>query len=101
MTPEQIEELGPAFADYLQQFLFCCDYTQTFALLGVYCRGLLSALPRTPCEPIALPRRQRRQPRLPTAPGLAPGAQRRRGAQALPLLRPPAAARAEGQPGRR
>ena len=37
MTPEQVEELGPAFADYLQQYLFCCDYTQTFHLLGVYC----------------------------------------------------------------
>jgi SRSO17 transposase len=54
MTPEQIEELGPAFADYLQQFLFCCDYTQTFDLLGVYCRGLLSDLERKTCEPIAL-----------------------------------------------
>ncbi len=54
MTPEQIEELGPAFADYLQQFLFCCDFTQTFHLLGVYCRGLLSDLPRKTCEPIAL-----------------------------------------------
>jgi SRSO17 transposase len=54
MTPEQIEELGPAFADYLQQFLFCCDYTQTFDLLGVYCRGLLSDLDRKTCEPIAL-----------------------------------------------
>src|SRR5207249_4350737 len=54
MTPEQIEALGPAFADYLQQFLFCCDYTQTFALLGVYCRGLLSDLPRKSAEPIAL-----------------------------------------------
>jgi SRSO17 transposase len=54
MTPEQIEELGPAFADYLQPFLFCCDYTQTFNLLGVYCRGLLSDLPRKTCEPIAL-----------------------------------------------
>jgi SRSO17 transposase len=54
MTPEQIEQLGPAFADYLQQFLFCCDYTQTFHLLGVYCRGLLSELPRKTCEPIAL-----------------------------------------------
>jgi hypothetical protein len=41
MTPEQIKQLGPAFADYLDQFLFCCDYTQTFHLLGVYCRGLL------------------------------------------------------------
>jgi SRSO17 transposase len=54
VTPEQIEELGPAFADYLQQFLFCCDYTQTFHLLGVYCRGLLSDLPRKSVEPIAL-----------------------------------------------
>jgi SRSO17 transposase len=54
MTPEQIEELGPAFADYLRQFLFCCDYTQTFDLLTVYCRGLLSDLPRKSCEPIAL-----------------------------------------------
>ena len=54
MTPEQIEDLGPAFADYLQQFLFCCDYTQTFDLLGVYCRGLLSDLGRKTCEPIAL-----------------------------------------------
>jgi SRSO17 transposase len=54
MTPEQIEELGPAFADYLEQFLFCCEYTQTFALLGVYCRGLLSDLDRKTCEPIAL-----------------------------------------------
>jgi SRSO17 transposase len=53
MTPEQIEALGPAFADYLQQFLFCCDYTQTFDLLGVYCRGLLSDLDRKTCEPIA------------------------------------------------
>lgn len=54
MTPEQIEGLGPAFADYLRQFLFCCDYTQTFDLLGVYCRGLLSDLPRKSAEPIAL-----------------------------------------------
>lgn len=54
MTPEQIEALGPAFASYLQQFLFCCGYTQTFALLGLYCRGLLSDLPRKTCEPLAL-----------------------------------------------
>jgi SRSO17 transposase len=54
MTPEQVEELGPAFADYLQQFLFCCDYTQTFHLLEVYCQGLLADLPRKTCEPIAL-----------------------------------------------
>jgi hypothetical protein len=37
--------LGPAFADYLEQFQFCCAYTQTFDLLKVYCRGLLSDLP--------------------------------------------------------
>jgi SRSO17 transposase len=54
MTPQQIEALTPAFADYLQQFLFCCGYTQTFDLLGVYCRGLLSDLPRKSAEPIAL-----------------------------------------------
>src|SRR5690242_18711009 len=54
MTPEQIEQLGPAFAEYLQQFLFCCEYTQTFDLLHVYCRGLLSDLPRKSAEPIAL-----------------------------------------------
>src|SRR5262245_48744144 len=54
MTSEQIEALGPAFADYLKQFLFCCGYTQTFHLLGVYCRGLLSDLQRKNCEPLAL-----------------------------------------------
>ena len=54
MTPEQIEQLGPAFATYLQQFLFCCGYTQTFDLLQVYCRGLLSDLDRKTCEPLAL-----------------------------------------------
>src|ERR1044072_4253593 len=54
MTPEQIEELGPAFADYLQPFLFCCGYTQTFDLMGVYCRGLLTDLPRKTCEQLAL-----------------------------------------------
>src|SRR6516162_10144392 len=54
MTPEQLQRLGPAFAAYLQRFLFCCDYTQTFDLLEVYCRGLLSDLPRKSAEPIAL-----------------------------------------------
>jgi SRSO17 transposase len=54
MTTAQIEALGPAFADYLDQFLFCCGYTQTFDLLQLYCRGLLSDLPRKTCEPIAL-----------------------------------------------
>jgi SRSO17 transposase len=54
MTAEQIEQLGPAFADYLRQFLFCCGYTQTFDSLNVYCRGLLSDLDRKACEPMAL-----------------------------------------------
>jgi SRSO17 transposase len=54
LTAEQIEALGPTLADYLRQYLFCCGYTQTFELLGVYCRGLLSDLPRKTCEPIAL-----------------------------------------------
>jgi SRSO17 transposase len=54
MTPEQIEGLGPAFTNYLQQFDLCCDYPQTFRLLGVYCRGLLSDLDRKSAEPIAL-----------------------------------------------
>ena len=54
MTSEQIEALGPAFAGYLQQFLFCCGYTQTFDLFRLYCRGLLSDLKRKTCEPLAL-----------------------------------------------
>jgi len=54
MTPEQIQELEPAFADYLLQFFPCCAYPQTFDLLEVYCRGLLSDLPRKSAEPIAL-----------------------------------------------
>jgi hypothetical protein len=54
MTAEPIEALGPAFADPLKQFLFCCEYTRTFDLLGVYCRGLLSDHDRMTCAPIAL-----------------------------------------------
>jgi SRSO17 transposase len=54
MTEQQILDLGPALADYLHQFQFCCDYTQTFRHLGTYCRGLLSDLDRKTAEPIAL-----------------------------------------------
>ena len=54
MTEEQMEALEPALADYLDQFLFCCGYTQTFHHLGTYVRGLLSDLPRKTVEPIAL-----------------------------------------------
>jgi SRSO17 transposase len=53
MTPEQIQELEPAFADYLQQFADCCGCPATFHLLQVYCRGLLSDLPRKTAEPLA------------------------------------------------
>lgn len=54
MTPRQIQALTPALDAFLQHFLFCCAYTQTFDLLRVYCRGLLSDLPRKSVEPIAL-----------------------------------------------
>ena len=54
MTEQEIKALGPALADFLNKFLFCCGYTQTFTHLGVYCRGLLSNLERKTVEPIAL-----------------------------------------------
>ena len=54
MTEQQFQALEPALADFLDRFLFCCDYTQTFAHLGTYVRGLLSDLPRKSVEPIAL-----------------------------------------------
>src|SRR3954467_6242508 len=54
MTEQQLRALGPALADYLDRYLFCCGYTQTFAHLGTYVRGLLSDLPRKTAEPIAL-----------------------------------------------
>jgi SRSO17 transposase len=54
MTEQPLQALGPALADFLDPFLFCCGYTQTFAHLGTYVRGLLSDLPRKSVEPIAL-----------------------------------------------
>src|SRR2546423_12632697 len=54
MTEQQLRGLGPALAAFLDAFLFCCGYTQTFAHLGTYVRGLLSDLPRKSVEPIAL-----------------------------------------------
>jgi SRSO17 transposase len=54
MTDKELRALGPALADYLDHFLFCCGYTQTFAHMGTYVRGLLSDLDRKTCEPIAL-----------------------------------------------
>src|SRR5436305_5308347 len=54
MTDEELDGLGSALDDFLELYLFCCGYTQTFGHLHTYCRGLLSDLPRKTCEPIAL-----------------------------------------------
>src|SRR4051794_39665371 len=54
MTEAQILALGPALAAFLDRFLFCCAYTQTFDHFAAYCRALLSDLPRKSVEPIAL-----------------------------------------------
>jgi SRSO17 transposase len=54
MTEAQLRSLGPALDRFLDRFLFCCPYTQTFDHLATYCRGLLSDLPRKSVEPIAL-----------------------------------------------
>src|SRR3954452_25268138 len=54
MTEQQLRVLGPALADHLDRFLFCCAYTQTFSHLGTYTRGLLSDLKRKNVQAIAL-----------------------------------------------
>jgi SRSO17 transposase len=54
MTEKQLRALGPALSDFLDDYLFCCSYTQTFAHLNTYVRGLLSDLPRKTIEPIAI-----------------------------------------------
>jgi len=54
MTGQQLQALGPALDRYLSPYLFCCAYTQTFAHLTTYVRGLLADLPRKSVEPIAL-----------------------------------------------
>src|SRR5206468_2528445 len=54
MTEQPLDDLGPALANFLNRFLFCCAYTQTFDHLGTYVHGLLSDLPRKSVEPIAL-----------------------------------------------
>ena len=53
MNDEPLDELAAALDDFLQPYLFCCDYTQTFGHLHTYCRGLLSDLKRKSVEPIA------------------------------------------------
>src|SRR3954471_19795282 len=54
MTEEQLDGLGPALDDFLRPYLFGCGYTQSFAHLHTYCKGLLSDLKRKTVEPIAL-----------------------------------------------
>jgi SRSO17 transposase len=54
VTEQELRALGPTLGRFLDRFLFCCDYTQTFDHLGTYVRGLLSDLPRKSVEPIAL-----------------------------------------------
>lgn len=54
MTDEELDGLGSALDDFLQPYVFCCGYTQTFGHLHTYCRGLLSDLKRKSVEPIAL-----------------------------------------------
>ncbi len=54
MTEEELDGLGAALDDFLQPYLYCCGYTQTFGHLHAYCRGLLSDLKRKSVEPIAL-----------------------------------------------
>jgi SRSO17 transposase len=54
MTEQQLRALGPALSRFLDDYLFCCGYTQSFAHLSTYVRGLLSDLPRKSVEPIAL-----------------------------------------------
>ena len=51
MTDEQLDALGPALDKFLRPYLFCCGYTQTFAHLHTYCRGLLSDLQPLPPLP--------------------------------------------------
>jgi SRSO17 transposase len=54
MTEEQLNELGPALADFLAGFLPHFRSSPTFGHMHTYTRGLLSDLPRKTAEPIAL-----------------------------------------------
>ena len=54
MTDQEMRGLRPALNRFLNQFLFCCAYTQTFGHICTYVHGLLSDLPRKTVEPIAL-----------------------------------------------
>lgn len=54
MTPEQMLALSGAFSVYLEIYASCFTRPASFQHLKVFCRGLLSALPRKSAEPIAL-----------------------------------------------
>src|SRR3954447_20439792 len=54
MTEQELRALRPRLDRYLDRFLFCCEYSQTFDHLGTYVHGLLSDLERKTAEPIAL-----------------------------------------------
>ncbi len=54
MTPDQMVALGGAFSVYLEIYARCFARPASFQHLKVFCRGLLSALPRKSVEPIAL-----------------------------------------------
>jgi SRSO17 transposase len=54
MTEQEITALGPAFASYLRRFRGSFGQERTATHFDTYCRGLLSDLPRTSIEPIAL-----------------------------------------------
>lgn len=54
MDADQIRELEPQLAEYLEQFADCFGRRDTRAHFPVYVRGQLSELPRKSVEPIAL-----------------------------------------------
>jgi len=54
MNEQELSALGPALGRYLDRYLFCCEYTQTFGHMGTYTRGLLSDLKRKTAQGIAL-----------------------------------------------
>jgi SRSO17 transposase len=54
MTEQQVRDLGPAFARYLDAFRDHFADHRAVEHLRAYCRGLLSDLPRKSVEPIAL-----------------------------------------------
>jgi len=54
MTTEQIAGLAPALTEFLGSFKRCFGECRTRDHFAVYCRGLLSNLPRKSVEPVAV-----------------------------------------------